>query len=494
MAHVIVIHWDKSTLRAVVASRRVAHLEVDTVIAIPLDEEAGDAKHLGQQLKRALASHRPSRAKVVLAISRHLLTWQHLHLPPCPHEDLPDLVSMQAGFDTTHAGEPIGFDFLPLSGDEQTSHQVLAISLQAEELTLLQDICESADLMPKRFVPFSLGWPAAARRATRGEEQPISIFVAPFAQEATVWATIGGRLVLFRQVYFSSAEDVSALSAAVASELRRTFLALSQQYPEQSGATAWIVGKRPDPVSQLAESIDEQLDLEVQPMDFASDGALLSIKAGLSTKTGSEAMTSDTLPLVGLALDEAAGNTPPVDLLHPRQRPAPRAGQRTYALAATVLLALLSYGGWLGYTELHAPVEVADTARAELALLAESDEILHADEQFAATLRDWQGDSVNVLTELQKLSGRIRPLPLDAEEFNVEQDVVLKKLDIAGTRLDIEAALRTYSAVADLETRLREGTGRVQRDTAEENEDPPNYLWLIRASVDFTDEEEKPEP
>jgi len=488
MAQVIVLHWNKNTLRAVVAGRRVAHLEVDSVIDIP-HEETDDAESIGQQLKEALAPHRPSRASIVVAISRHLLTWQHLDLPPCPSEDLPDLVYMQAGFDTTRTGESIGFDFLPLSGDEQTPHQVLAISLQPEELTLLQDICEAADLTPKRFVPLSLGWPAAARRATRGDEQPIGIFVAPFAQEATIWATIDGRIVLFRQTYLPPADDLPALSKTLAAELRRTLVAVSDQHPEQVGASAWIVGKRPDEVSELANSIGEQVEFDVQPMDFASDSALLS------TKVDTEASTSDTLPLAGLALDEAAGNAPPVDLLHPRQRPAPRAGQRTYTLAAAVLLALFCYGGWLGYSELHAPIEVADTARAELALLAESEKNLLADEQFATAIHQWQNDSVNILTELQKLSGRLRPLPLDAEEFNVEQDVVLKKLDIAGTRLDIEAVLRTYPAVADLEARLREGQGRVQRETAEENEDPPNYPWLIRALVDFTgeaEEEEKP--
>jgi len=487
MPQVIVLHWNKNTLRAVVAGRRVAHLEVDSVIDIPL-EETDNAESIGQQLKKALAPYRPSRAKVVLAISRHLLTWQHLNLPPCPEGDLPDLVYMQAGFDTTRTGESIGFDFLPLSGNTQTSHRVLAISLQPEELTLLREICEAADLTPKRFVPLSLGWPAVARRATRGDEQPIGIFVAPFAQEATIWATIEGRIVLFRQMHLPSADDLTALSKTLTAELRRTLVAVSNQHPEQIGASAWIVGKGPDKVSELANSIDQHLEFDVQPMDFASDSALLS------TKVSTEASTSDTLPLAGLALEEAAGNAPPVDLLHPRQRPAPRAGQRTYALAAAVLFALLCYGGWLGYTELHAPIEIADTAQAELTLLAESEETLQADEQFAATIHAWQGDSVNILTELQKLSGRIRPLPLDAEEFNVEQDVVLKKLDIAGTRLDIEAALRTYPAVADLETRLRAGKGRVQRETAEENEDPPNYPWLIRALVDFAgeaDEEEK---
>ena len=488
MSQVIVLHWDNNTLRAVVAGRRVAHLEVDAIIDIALDE-TDDAESIGQQLKEALTPLRPSRAKVVLAISRHLLTWQHLDLPPCPVEELPDLVYMQAGFDTTRTGEPIGFDFLPLSGDEQSPHRVLAISLQPEELTLLRDICEAADLVPRRFVPFSLGWPAAAQRATRGDEQPIGIFVAPFAQEATIWATVSGRLVLFRQLHIPSADDLVALGTTLAAELRRTLVAVSEQYPEQNGASAWIVGKRPDAVSQLAESIDERLEFDVQPMDFAADSALFS------TKVSTEASSAEILPLAGLALDEAAGNAPPPDLLHPRQRPAPRAGRRTYALAGAVLLALLSYGGWLGYTELHAPVEIADTARAELALLAESEKGLRADEEFAAEIRQWQGDSVNILTELQKLSGRIRPLPLNAEEFNVEQDVVLKKLDIAGTHLKIEAALRTYPAVADLETRLREGTGRVQRETAEQNEDPPKYDWFIRATVDFTDEsgeEDKP--
>ncbi len=489
MPQVIVLHWDKHTLRAVVAGRRVAHLEVDTVIDIPL-EENDDAASIGQQLKEALAPHRPSRAKVVLAISRHLLTWQHLDLPPCPADDLPDLVYMQAGFDTTRTGEAIGFDFLPLSGNEQTPHRVLAISLQPEELTLLRDICEAADLTPNRFVPLSLGWPAAARRATRGDEQPIGIFVAPFAQEATIWATIDGRLVLFRQMFLPSADDLDALSKTLAAELRRTLVAISQQHPEQSGASAWIVGKRPDEVSQLAELIDEQLEFDVQPMDFASDSALLS------TKGNTEGSTSDTLPLAGLALDEAAGNAPPVDLLNPRQRPAPRAGQRTYALAGIVLLSLLAYGGWLGYSELHAPVELADTARTEMALLAKSEDKLLADEEFAAEIRDWQSGSVNILTELQNLSGRIRPLPIEAADFNVEQDVVLKKLNFAGEQLAIEATLRNFPAVADLETRLREGKGRVQREIAEENsEDSSVYVWLIKATIDFeaeADEEEKP--
>ncbi len=488
-------------LRAVVTGRRVAHLEVDAVISIPLEqpETSEDPKpsdeadqpleteRIGQLLKEALAPYKPGRAKIVLAIGRDLLKWQHLELPPCPPAELPDLVYMQAGFDTTRTGESIGFDFLPLTGDNQTANQTLAVSLTSENLNRLQEVCAAADLSPTRYVPLSLGWPAITRRATRGDEQPASIFVAPFAHEATIWATIGSELVLFRQVHLPAADNLGELSTTVAAELRRTAFALSHQHPEDKGVSAWIVGKRPDEVTQLTEMLGEQLEFEVQPMDFASDAALLT------TKSGDEDSTSHILPLAGLAFDEAVGNAPPVDLLHPRQRPAPRTGQRTYALLAAVLFALIAYGGWLGYKELHAPVEKSDFNRAMLAKLAESEKELVADEQFAGAIREWQEESVNILTELQTLSEKIRPLALDAEEFNVEQDVMLKKLEIGGTRIDMDAALRTYSAVADLESRLREGTGRVQRDTAEENEDPPNYLWLISASVEFdAGEEENP--
>ena len=77
MSQVIVLHWDKQSLRAVVAGRRVAYMEVDAVIDIPI-EETDDAKTIGHHLKTALIPHRPSRARIVLAISRGLLQWKHL--------------------------------------------------------------------------------------------------------------------------------------------------------------------------------------------------------------------------------------------------------------------------------------------------------------------------------------------------------------------------------------------------------------------------------
>jgi len=100
---------------------------------------------------------------------------------------------------------------------------------------------------------------------------------------------------------------------------------------------------------------------------------------------------------------------------------------------------------------------------------------------------------MNILTQLQELSVKIRPLPLETEGFDIKNDVFLKKLDMGGSRLDMDAALRTYPAKAALVTRLREGIGRVQGDTVDPNEDPPNYDWLIRASVDFNGDADQEE-
>ena len=64
--------------------------------------------------------------------------------------------------------------------------------------------------------------------------------------------------------------------------------------------------------------------------------------------------------------------------------------------------------------------------------------------------------------------------------------------------MSFDAAVRTYPAVAALENRLRDGAGRVQRATAEENDKPEDYAWLIRPTVDFTEgapvAEEKAKP
>ena len=99
------------------------------------------------------------------------------------------------------------------------------------------------------------------------------------------------------------------------------------------------------------------------------------------------------------------------------------------------------------------------------------------------------------MNELQTLSKTVRPLPLDAEEFQVDNDVVIEKLDIGGQQMAINVAAREYYGLQPLEDRLRhDGARRVQRDGPAEVDDDgkepiPNYPWHIRSTIDVAEDE-----
>ncbi len=484
MPQSIAIHWTKNYLRAVVVGRRVAHAEVDNVIEFPL-EESDEPETIGKKLAEVLTPCKPGRSKIVFAVGRDMLSWQHLELPPCPAAELPDLVHMQTDVDVSSTDELVGFDFLPLSGDESTPNRVIAIAVEAEELAKLQTIWEAAEITPDRLVPLALGWPAAAQRAIDGDEQPIRIFITPFAQEATIWATVNGQITLFRRIQLPAADNFDTLEKIVAAELRRTLLAIAQQQPEIDGASIWIAGKRPDKLTELVELLDQKLDVDVLPMDFSADSAIVSAKLFQNPSA------ADTMPLVGLALDEAVGNAPPIDLLHPRKRVIRRSNRRLYALAGTAIFAAVAFFGGKAYTKLNAPVEAADIAREEMALLEKSKKELLADENFEKTVRTWMNDAPNILIELQHLSKIVRPVALNSEDFVIDQDVVIEKLEIGERQMVIDIAARKYPELQPLEDRLRsDGSRRVQRDgTAELEETIPGYPWHIRSTIDVAEDE-----
>jgi len=489
MPQTITIHWTKNSLRAVVVGRRVAHAEVDNVIEVPI-EESEQPEDIGKKLAEVLSAYRPkrsrpSRSKIVFAVGREMLSWQHLELPPCPADELPDLVHMQADIDLDAGDDLVGFDFMPLVGDENTANRVLAITVDPDGLNQLQEIWDAAEIVPHRMVPLSLGWPAAARRAIDGDDHSIKIFITPFAQEATLWATVNGRITLFRRIQLPGTEDFVALENAVTAELRRTMLAIAQQQPAIEGISIWIAGKRPDKLTELIDVLDRKFEVDILPMDFSSDSAIVSAKLFQNPSA------ADTMPLVGLALDEAAGNAPLIDLLHPRKRIIRRSNTRLYALAGAALFAAVAFVGGKAYSNLNAPIVKADIAKEEMALLKKNKKDLLADEEFEKTVQNWMSESPNMLTELQLLSKIVRPTALDNEKFSVDQDVVVEKLDIGGRQMTIDFAARKYPELQPLEDRLRsDGKRRVQRDGTAELEDTiPNYPWHIRSTIDVAEEE-----
>jgi len=469
MSRVIVIRWNSDSLRATVIRAQSASAEVLSEFTIPWDIEAEEGEHgVARQLADGLASFSSGRVAVVLAVGRELLDWQHLSLPPCPVEDLPEMVRLQADYSHSASDSVTGLDFLPLVGDVDSPHRVWAISLSAPLLAKLRRVMHTAELSMARLVPLSLGWPAWVKHSMEGGNRQASIFIAPQGEEPLIWATVGKQIVMFRQVHLPD-HDESARTTALTVDLRRTLLAFNQDHAEAGAPVLKLVGNDRDELLHQSDVLSTQLGQQVEAV-------------APEIPSGKEGQGS--LPVLGLALDEAAGQVPLIDLLHPRRPPAPRTGRRTYVLAAVAAASLAVLIGLIGYERLQAPLDAAALAQAEIDLLEESSDRNRTFEQQATSVRNWLSSSVNLLDELQTLSLHVRPEPLDAEEFPVDDDIVLAKITLQGKQFVIDALAKENSDVQPVEYRLRDGSHRVRRGKTEQSEAQPGYPLSFQAIVD----------
>lgn len=469
MPKAIAIHWSDAQLAYAVAEDGY----VEAMGSTPLEPDL-DAKAIGARLTDALAPYSPSRAKVIVAPSRESLEWQHHSLPPCPADELPDLVRIQADRDIGN-GEDIGFDYLSLTGDESTAQQILTVSIDAKLISVIREVCGAANLTLGRIVPLGGGWPAITRNVASASRAGTQVYVAPEANKATVWATRSDRVVLFRQFPLVPADQLDSRSTAMVNDFRRTLLSLSQ-HPDGSDPNVTLVGRELDSFTGLANLLNEQLGISVDFHDVSTDQPSFS--------------TSDSatlpLPLGGLAIDESQSIAPLVDLLHPHRRPQTEINVRTYSLAAVAGALLLALLAWTGYARLQSPLHQAAVDRAELDLLNESLEPLQDYELRAAAIRDWRSEAPNVLLHLQQLSKSFRPEPLDAQKYPTDQDVLLEKLDLNKRQLTIDALARNSQAVQPLESRLRESDYRPQRGKSDPSETVKEYSWHFKSTIEIT--------
>jgi Tfp pilus assembly protein PilN len=257
-------------------------------------------------------------------------------------------------------------------------------------------------------------------------------------------------------------------------------LALSQ-HAEYGKPTISLVGNQRDSLASMASTLDEQLDVSVQPLDVTTQ-----VLGQVPSQTTPSATAPPTLPLIGFAIDEAQGKPPLVDLLHPHRSPQSKLDIRTYALAAAAGTLFVAAIFWAGYAKLRAPLNQAAKDQAALTLLEESLDELETYEQQAATIRDWNAETPNLLVHLQKLSKSIRPKSLEDESFAVDQDVVLEKLSFDKRKLTLEALARNNRAVHPLETRLRASAYRPERNQSDPSEKIKEYPWYMKSTIEIT--------
>jgi hypothetical protein len=431
----------------------------------------------GEAIAAALSEWRLGKTPVVVAVPRSELSVQTYDLPPAPAEDLADLVHLQAQRDLPIADDGEGFDFLPLAGDEQHPYRVLTAGLLPAQWKALRDACDAAELNVTRIVPEPLGWLEYGRRVAHShgiDAAALTVFAAVIGRQAVVWAAEGDALRLIRSIWLPEDDNRAADVAALGGELRRTLLALAQTPGGQHGTVKCVyIGSNAD---EIAGELGATLSKPVQaaPLD-----QLVRV-----TSEDRPIPLVELAPAAALAAAAADRRTPPVDLLHPRKRPAPPSRARTYVLAGAAAALLAAALGWKAYRNLQTPLEDAATARAEQQALKPILEKLAVDETKAAAIRHWLDESTSLLAELDQLGPYLRPEPFDSDKFKAEQDLVVTKLTLTNRQMTLDAVAKASDAILPAEGRLRSGNYRVDRGPVETNSKTmPGYAVSVSDTI-----------
>jgi hypothetical protein len=481
MNRVLALRLQPNAALAVLVRSAGDAIEIEQAVQVEL-KASDDARSRGEAIAAGINGWRLNRVQTVVAVPRSELSVQTYDLPPVPAEDLPDLVHLQAQRDLTLSDDGLGFDFLPLTGDQEHPYRILAAGLTPAQWTNLRETCDAADLKIDRIVPEPLGWAELGFRiaSVSAGAESMALLATIIERQAVVWAAEGQSLRLIRSVWLPEDDNAVADAAALGGELRRTLLSLAQSPgPHRASVKCFYIGSNAE---EIAGELSATISKPVQAAPLESVIRCASVQSG--------AAMHEVAPLAGLAAALADRRPVLVDLLHPRRRPAPPNRLRTFALAGAAAALLIALVAWKGYRNLQEPLEAAEAARVERDALAPALEKLAVDETKAAAVRRWLNESANLLTELDRLGPLLRPEPLDSDKFKADQDLVVTKVTVANRQITLDAVAKSSDALLPAESRLRAGNYRVERGPVDTNSQAvPGYTVSVSHTVQPDDRE-----
>src|SRR5688500_16379858 len=155
MPRIFAIDWDRHEVRGLLLVTGATGTSVAGAWAASLttSDPAGlNAKQIAGRLTAAMPAPLAGKVTTIVAAGRDNVQMKLLSLPPAPADELPDMVRFQAEREFTALGGEAALDFIPISGDAQTPHQVLAVALSPAGVTEVRELCQALELEPDRIV------------------------------------------------------------------------------------------------------------------------------------------------------------------------------------------------------------------------------------------------------------------------------------------------------------------------------------------------------
>ena len=481
MPKVIALEWDQRLLTAVEAEvgrngpRVLRGLPWQWPSQLdPLEEPEQAGALLLQQLEQQGFRAR----ETLVALGRNEVVVRRLQLPAVPEEELPAVVRLQAEMKLTTAIESLLLDFLPLPvppGEEQ--REVLLVEAPRQKVEAIQAVLSQAGLEVAQvsITPVALAELLLRTLARQGSE--------PAEAELLIWPARGRfeiSVVQGRHLIFSHSVPTphETDEEAILAEIQRTLGAVLRSDPQLVIAQARLV-VGPGEHEALRALLPQRLRYELKELD-----PLQAVRWRVpEEKTGQHAAWAGAVGVLW-----AAGEmlSPPLDLLHPRQEPAPRNTRRQRLLAAGAAAALLLGGlfGWVHYQAAGLDQQIQavqqDLAQLEQELKRSQHVPQHARavQQWARTRVDWLGQLhhlVRLLNEQQPRQAylaQLRVLPVGSSP-----DGPAARVQGTGFAASRGVVLRLYQ-------RLAEEGYRVHPRAVVPGAEPGRFSWRFELDLE----------
>ncbi len=479
MPRILAIDWDRHEARALLLASGPTGASVAGAWAVPLGKTGNGVPsgvEVGERLAAAVAGRAGGKLTALVGVGRDHVQMQLLSLPPAPAHELPEMVHFQAEREFTALGADAALDFVPITGDEESPHQVLAVALNATGRADAREICAALGVEPNRIPLRACAAAALVRRAGVVPAGRVALVVNPLTDEADLTVDADGTVMLMRTVRLPGPSDAAARQRALVGEIRRTMAAVRQQSADRKVDQVVVCGL-PAPAGQ-GGGLAEELDIPVTLFDPAS-----CAPSGLSGQDVAAESLARFSAVLGMALGEVDRQPPIVDFANVRRRTEARRFTRVHGLAAAVAAAALLWFAVYLWQQMAGPARQLAELESRIAELQSQADMYKDVTAQAAAVDRWLATDVNWLDELEQFARRVRPEPLSAEAFPAESDVVVTQItmlrppgiDAAGGRMDLQARAKSDAAVRDLEQRLRDERYRVTPGGVQQDDTVAGY-------------------
>lgn len=444
---------------------QVLALQIDSrgVVAVLADDDrpvafattavVDDPARLAEALRAALPGLRSGKLQLAVAAPPAEARLRRIAVPPAPPEELPPLVRLQAAREAAADADDLVVDYLPPSADESGPLELLTAWTRADRITYWRQVAArlggKLSVVTPRALAASPLVGAAVRSAT-------TILATSAGDEVDIVALAAGAPIAARSAKLSGPGG-----AAAQREVRRTLLSL----PAEAGA---------EPVV-LSEWDSDQAAFGPR---YPSDGVDAQLAASVRTAAAAWGL------VVG-----SSDDAPAINLADPRRPPEKEDTRRRTGLLVAAAAVVLLAGAWMAYDRLASLDREITRLQADLRDAEQYAETFQPQRERVEAVDRWLESDVTWLDEIERLSVKLRPEPLDSKEFAADDDVRLTQLiatasadGAPGGRMQLRALARTAST-RGLESRLRDDLRPVEPISTSEAEAEDAYRYEYSAVV-----------